>query len=860
MDASNLQEIQENINLHDGDIIGSSANCKIRLPSTQIASQHAKIQIHNDVASMSTLDSMNKFCINGEEVENAVLSHGDIVNIGDYTFLYNDDTTEIQNSNAIDDTLEAKIESRLQYYKNTKHILDTLHVRNKTERRLSILYKVANTLSESRELKSLINSLLQILLSEFSADRAIIVLYDSSREKLTAAGGLSQAGEIINPKVSGSIVREVFQTKESLLCENIMNDERFNAQESIISYNILSVICAPLIRNKEILGIIQLDSHIRGKFKTDDLELLTQIALQASIVLENAQYYQAKQLFQQNLLAVSDATKKISSYLCQDLILQDATYYAAQIFNTSRCFLFLQENNTLKIASANGIEKEKIRTIPIPHTIKNILKNNQPILYQKYENMPDDLKQIANNKDSLLAVPIWNNTSNVPPMENTIGVLCIINRINAPSYNEEDTRLLSILADCIAIALSNAYFYEEIKQKEKEIAEWNQELEKRVQERTEEFEKVQQKLVQTEKMAAVGLLASGISHEFNNIFASMYGFAQIALKNEKYKEKLVNIVIEQSKRACEITERLVTFSKQKGETMEFINLHDVLENVLTLTEPALHNEGVEIIKNYFPELPKTYLNVGKIQQLFMNVLINACHSIEKKGTITISTTLTEDKQWIHISFQDTGQGIEPEKLDKIFEPFYTTKGSFGGGNLPGQGIGLTLCYNIAKQHGGDINVTSKVGLGSNFTVILPVTTTVTVQSSMKKENIKFQGVPQSSLEKRALIIENIESVQDLLAYVLEDRGWTARKVQDPIEAIEFCKKEEYAYIFLDVQHTEQSNQLNIFDKIKQLVPSAKIILITGQAVDATLMKYVGQADGYLRKPFDIEDIYRVFDK
>ena len=142
---------------------------------------------------------------------------------------------------------------------------------------------------------------------------------------------------------------------------------------------------------------------------------------------------------------------------------------------------------------------------------------------------------------------------------------------------------------------------------------------------------MQQKLVQTEKMAAVGLLASGISHEFNNIFASMYGFAQIALKNEKYKEKLVNIVIEQSKRACEITERLVTFSKQKGETMEFINLHDVLENVLTLTEPALHNEGVEIIKNYFPELPKTYLNVGKIQQLFMNVLINACHSIEKKA-------------------------------------------------------------------------------------------------------------------------------------------------------------------------------------------------------------------------------------
>ena len=95
---------------------------------------------------------------------------------------------------------------------------------------------------------------------------------------------------------------------------------------------------------------------------------------------------------------------------------------------------------------------------------------------------------------------------------------------------------------------------------------------------------------------------------------------------------------------------------------------------------------------------------------------------------------------------------------------------------------------------------------------------------------------------------------------MEDRGWTARKVQDPIEAIEFCKKRRICIHILRCTTYRTKYQLNIFDKIKQLVPSAKIILITGQAVDATFMKYVGQADGYLRKPFDIEDIYRVFDK
>ncbi len=843
--------VNQKLQIHDGDTLGSSSSNSICLPCDSILPQHLKISIIGKQVQLIALDPKAEIWVNSENLSKAFLSHADFIKIGDYELMFEEEAeAEEKKQEAIDENVKSRIESRVKYYETVKHVLDSFKGEERSQKRLVTLYKISNIISGILDLDQLLKSLLEIILEELSADRAIILLFDNAKGKFVPAAALSTRGELINPRISATILQEVCSTKESLLCENIMDDARFKAQESVISHNIMSAMCIPLIRKGEVLGVIQVDSKKRGKFSKNDLELLTQVAMQAAIVIENARFYKARQHFNQNLLSLSEATQCISSYLRSDLIVQDTARYAALIFQTSKTYLFLKENNKLRLVASTGTENE-MQNLPVPQSIIEVAEKNTLLLISRQEQIPVDLEAWMNNKISLVAVPIAiNNLAS----QKTMGVLCILNKPNSDPYSIEDQELLKILARYTAIALSNALFYEELKQKEQEIAQWNQELEKRVVERTEQLEAVQGKLIQTEKMAAVGLLASGVSHEFNNIIASMYGFAQIAARNEKYREKLVGIVIEQSKRACEITEGLLSFSKQKGDTAEIADVHRILDSVLNLISTALENEGIELIKEY-GDIPKTMMASAKIQQVFMNIIINARHAIEKNGIIKIKTALTEDQQYIRVSIQDNGTGIKEANLSKIFEPFYTTKGSFGGGTLPGTGIGLSLCYNIVKQHDGEITVTSKWGEGSCFTVVLPVTQELPKNMQLKEYSKETQpSATKKYTGKRILVVEDTDSIREMLVHILKEREIDVRDVSNGSDAVELCKKQVFDYIFLDIRMPGEKDGFVVFDEIKRLEPETKIILITGRAEDATLMKYVGCANGYLRKPFDIEDI------
>lgn len=844
--------VNHKFQLHDGDTIGRSPGNKIYLNSESVFPKHVRVVFLNNKVQLVSLDSKAEFFVNFESVSKALLRHGDMVKIGEYELMFEEEepTSSVE---SIDHLLKPKIESRVKYYETVKHVLDSFKTDDRSQRRLVTLYKISNTLSGILDLEELLKSLLEIILQEFSADRAFIFLYEAAKDKLSPAAALSTRGEIINPKMSASIVKEVFSTKESLLCENIMEDARFKAQDSLVRHNVMSAMCIPLIRKGEILGILQVDSHRRGKFSKNDLDLLTQVAMQAAMVIENARLFRARQQFNQNLLALSQATQALSSYLRSDLILADTPKYAEQIFSAERSLLFLKEAEQLKLVAATGVDEAQWANFRVPECLRQVAYDGKALLITPSNSMAPEWKDLLDIHNSLLAVAISINPLEAATEPMNLGILCIINHNNAAPYTMEDQQLLRILADYTAIALSNASFYKEMKQKEEEIARWNVDLEKRVQERTEQLEAVHAKLNQSEKMAAVGLLAAGVSHEFNNIIASMYGFAQIAVKNEKYKDKLVQIVIEQCKRACEITEGLLSFSKQKGDTAELADIHKIIDSVLALTSTALENEGIEVVKQY-GTIPKTMMAAGKIQQVFMNIIINARHAIEKNGTITICTYLSEDQKWLHATFADTGIGIKEENLKKIFEPFYTTKGSFGGGTQPGTGIGLALCYNIVQQHGGDITLVSKYGEGTCFDVMLPVTQEVPPNMKAKEERKEVAPAVQARKGQKILVVEDTDAIRELLCHILRERAFDVYEVNNGTDAIELCKKEIFDYVFLDIRMPGAQDGFSVFDEVKRLEPNTKVIVITGRAEDATLMKYVGTANGYLRKPFDIADI------
>ncbi len=271
----------------------------------------------------------------------------------------------------------------------------------------------------------------------------------------------------------------------------------------------------------------------------------------------------------------------------------------------------------------------------------------------------------------------------------------------------------------------------------------------------------QAQLVQSEKMAGLGLLTAGIAHEINNpvnfvyagtnalqmsiddIFVVAREYNSPLLKNmktafqklqeiEALKEELefeescveareiLNDIQKGAERTAEIVKGLRTFSRLDEDALKQIDLHEGIDATLIILRNR-YKDYIEIIKNYDATIPKIECYPGKLNQVFMNLLANAVQAIEGKGKITITTSLSGeldkkiDRRWVHISIKDTGVGIPKKNLEKIFEPFFTTKAV---GN--GTGLGLSISFGIIESHKGTIQVHSEIGKGTEFVVTIPV--------------------------------------------------------------------------------------------------------------------------------------------
>lgn len=228
-----------------------------------------------------------------------------------------------------------------------------------------------------------------------------------------------------------------------------------------------------------------------------------------------------------------------------------------------------------------------------------------------------------------------------------------------------------------------------------------------------ELQETTQKLIQSEKMASLGIMSAGVAHEINNPLNFIKGGIEVLdeeLKKEKNlemdHEPCIHVVKEGVERAAAIVNSLSHFSRQTDSMDESCNLHSILDNCLVMLQQKLKYKA-ELIKNYTHEDVIIKGNEGKLHQAFLNLIANAEHAIQDKGKITIETKVS--KNIVQVSISDSGAGIGKENLLKISDPFFTTK-PVGKGT----GLGLTITYQIIEEHNGSVSVTSQVGKGTKF--------------------------------------------------------------------------------------------------------------------------------------------------
>lgn len=254
-----------------------------------------------------------------------------------------------------------------------------------------------------------------------------------------------------------------------------------------------------------------------------------------------------------------------------------------------------------------------------------------------------------------------------------------------------------------------------LQQNQHELKVWAATLESKVEQRTREIKKMQSKLVRSEKLASLGELVAGIAHEINNPLTGILMYSSMIRSDSRIDSDLhedLDIIIQETQRCALIVKDLLDFSRESKMEKAPVPLTTIMEKTLALLSPQASFDDIQIVRKYAQDIPTIPVDPNQIEQVFMNLLINASQAMAGKGSLTIETGQTENPAGVFVKISDTGCGIPPENLAKIFDPFFTTKEHVG------TGLGLSVSYGIIQHHGGTIEVESQVGSGTTFIITL----------------------------------------------------------------------------------------------------------------------------------------------
>lgn len=371
-----------------------------------------------------------------------------------------------------------------------------------------------------------------------------------------------------------------------------------------------------------------------------------------------------------------------------------------------------------------------------------------------------------------------------------------------------------------------------------------------------------EKLLQSQKMDAIGQLAGGISHDFNNVLGGIIGAAEL-LKREVKDERgqtLLQLILKSSQRAAELTRKLMVFTKKRSIGHSAISIHNPLNQALDIISQTI-DKRITIVKDFGPDQPVVEGDLSLLQTAFMNLMINASHAMPRGGTLEIrvgkafldaeycdrSAFQIKPGEYVSISIRDTGHGIPRENLRKIFDPFFTTKPEGKG-----TGLGLSLVFGSIQQHNGAIEVKSEVDIGTEFTVFLPL-------STKKPEHSPASDSQYVHGEGTILLVDDEAAVLETVSKLLEQIGYRVITCRNGKEAIALFKdqKQNIDLVVLDMIMPEM-NGYDCFFELKKIDPGVRVLLSSGftREQDVSHMMNSG-LKGFFSKPYNFYELSRI---
>jgi PAS domain S-box-containing protein len=369
---------------------------------------------------------------------------------------------------------------------------------------------------------------------------------------------------------------------------------------------------------------------------------------------------------------------------------------------------------------------------------------------------------------------------------------------------------------------------------------------KKAEEERREFE---QKAQLASHLASVGELSAGVAHEINNPLTGVIGYAELLMQEDVPKNVRddLKIIHDGAKRVADIVKGLLTFARQSKPERIIVDINQVIEVVLRLRAYELRTNNIKVTTNLAPDLPLTVADPSQLQQVFLNLIINAEMEMKLahgKGKLIIKAEQVDND--IRISFKDDGPGIAEENLVRIFDPFFTTREAGKG-----TGLGLSICHGIVTEHGGRIYAESKLGKGGTFTVELPI-----VDEKRRPKQAKPASKQKKVTGAKILVVDDEPVVRRLLSHVLTEEGHEVEATDDGEDALNRIKGNKYSLILLDMKLPGMSGS-QLYKRIQEIESSLakRVVFITGDVMGADTEAILARTGvPCITKPFDVKQL------
>jgi signal transduction histidine kinase/CheY-like chemotaxis protein len=517
----------------------------------------------------------------------------------------------------------------------------------------------------------------------------------------------------------------------------------------------------------------------------------------------------------------------------------------ANELGAERASLMLLDEKTgeMRIVASCGLRKELIDEVRVrlgDGIAGWVAQTGKPILVKDVKNDPrikDNIK--PHLSDSFISAPI---TLSIPIIfhEKVLGVINVTNKSSQEPFDDEDMAYLFGLAGQAAVSIKRGRHFEELK------------------EAYETLKTTQQQLIASERLKALGQMAAGVAHDFNNTLNGIMGRAQLLLLELGKREADLNLirseleVIEQiSCQGAETVMRIQDFTGiRKDRADDPVDINDVVKNAVDITRTKWKNEceskGVQVeVRTDLGDLSPTAGNAYELTQVVSNLIFNAVEAMPEGGELTLETSHEGD--WIRLDVSDTGTGMSEEVRSRAFDPFFTTKET-------GSGLGLSVIHGIVSRQGGKITVASEVGRGTTFSVRLPM-----LPPPLSHQERKT-GPDDNHHAKRILVIEDDELSRELLKKALSMNGHQIEEVPEGAEGLSKFKADNFDLVITDLSMPGISGW-EVAKGVKEKNPRVPVILLSGWAIlqDEEELKKAG-VDFVLSKPCSIDELHRTVDE